>query len=638
MDIYFKCLCGKSLAVDAKGIGLTISCPECGQELKIPEPARKIRCDCGTTILAPESMVGENVQCMNCKIFCKVPMVDSDGDSSVKESYKGLSIQRIVGRLQKVKTSTYALILFVLVSVVVATVLMSINNFKSSISSEYISGTTDEAIVMLDNKTQTPKSQSEINNYTIENSNRTKNNKFAIEIGSNVSNPVSDNTITILTNKQVIEAGKTSSNFLIITNIAVKNNKDIPSQVRPDSNSWRILKESEEVETAITKASQCTNSQQAVDILDIAVSRNAYATNINRAKILHAKLKDENNRNLREEKSIKPMFSNISDSLMIIEGEISRGSGFILLMEGKKYLITNRHVMMGTKKLKVKSVNDYTPKIKSYELGVDADLVRMEIDESENVKCLVLSKTVNMNDPIVVYGNSEGMGVVTEIKGVINGIGPDVIETTAEFVSGNSGSPIINEKGEVLGVATFATQNKMQDWITQGTRFESIRRFGLRMDFVQWRNVSFNEFSNQSQLLIEAETYLSDLADIIILCCCIRDKNALDQKNQYLLNTFSYYLTTDKKKLLKRSRWSNELAHFVRSYDEIYKGGLTGQSAYGGAQLHLQSSVTAQKKILKETKWIDDWFQKDAKRHLDFIEFLSSNISKYLIGLPVPHK
>lgn len=627
-NIYFKCSCGTSLAADAKETGMTISCPDCGQELKVPAPAHKLRCDCETTIFVPESMVGENIQCLTCKTSWEVQANDSDNDSNAKESYKGLFIKKTVGMLKNVKPHASLLILPALVSIVIVCISISIENLKSF--SDLTSGATNGTMVLLDSKTQPSKSQSKVNSYAVKNPNGKNNDNFAIEINNNPTHSISD-TITILTNKQVSETGEATNNLL---NIAVKNSN--PDQIRTDSNSWNILEEPEEAEAefevVVAKTNQCTNSQSAVVI---AASRKMPATNINNG----AKLKAEINHKVQKEKSVKPAFSDISDSLMIIEGETGRGSGFILLMKDKKYIITNRHVITGAKNLKVRSVNGYMPKIKSFELGVDADLVRMEIDENENVKFLVLSKTIDMKEPVAVYGNSEGIGVVTEIKGAINGVGPAVIETTAGFVSGNSGSPIMNKKGEVLGVATFATQNKMQDWVAQGTRFENVRRFGLRLDSVKWFSVSSNEFCNQNQLLSEAETYFSDLADIIIYCCGISNhKNGLNKKDECLSRTLSCYLTADQKVLSKRSRWSNELAHFVQKYDKISEGGMAGYSAYGLAKLSLQISATAPKKILKETKWIDNWFQQDANKYLDFIEFLSSNLDKYSSLLPVPHR
>ncbi len=66
-DIYFKCGCGKNLAVDAAGAGRKIACPDCGEMRVIPEASLEWRCpDCGAALLAPAAMDGERVQCLDC--------------------------------------------------------------------------------------------------------------------------------------------------------------------------------------------------------------------------------------------------------------------------------------------------------------------------------------------------------------------------------------------------------------------------------------------------------------------------------------------------------------------------------------------------------------------------------------------
>ena len=67
--------------------------------------------------------------------------------------------------------------------------------------------------------------------------------------------------------------------------------------------------------------------------------------------------------------------------------------------------------------------------------------------------------SVKIGDAIVVLGNSGGGGVVTKLEGKLVGIGPDRIEVSAEFIPGNSGSPIIHvPTGKVIGIATYLTR------------------------------------------------------------------------------------------------------------------------------------------------------------------------------------
>ena len=81
-DIYFQCDCGKSLAVDEAGIGLTFSCPDCNNSITIPKHTIRISCaKCGNEMLAPEAMMGKDIQCVNCKTTTTVALPTKADDS-----------------------------------------------------------------------------------------------------------------------------------------------------------------------------------------------------------------------------------------------------------------------------------------------------------------------------------------------------------------------------------------------------------------------------------------------------------------------------------------------------------------------------------------------------------------------------
>ncbi len=66
-DIYFKCECGKSLAVDEAGIGRAVSCVDCGKPVVVPEPDLEFDCEgCGAALLAPLSISGDLIKCAVC--------------------------------------------------------------------------------------------------------------------------------------------------------------------------------------------------------------------------------------------------------------------------------------------------------------------------------------------------------------------------------------------------------------------------------------------------------------------------------------------------------------------------------------------------------------------------------------------
>ena len=141
------------------------------------------------------------------------------------------------------------------------------------------------------------------------------------------------------------------------------------------------------------------------------------------------------------------------------------GSGFILSKDG--YIVTNHHVISrrGTKKyvdkIKVKVVNG-----KSYEakvIGSDAvsDIALLKIKASNQLREVYIgnSEDVEVGDFAIAIGNPFGLSS-TFTMGVISSKGQDVesqdgvprIQTDAPINQGNSGGPLINIKGEVIGI------------------------------------------------------------------------------------------------------------------------------------------------------------------------------------------
>ena len=74
--IYFKCLCGKHLAVDDAGVGKKLECPDCGRAVTVPVPTVRWKCSCGSIMLAPDYLSGETVKCYDCKTKYQVPVAE----------------------------------------------------------------------------------------------------------------------------------------------------------------------------------------------------------------------------------------------------------------------------------------------------------------------------------------------------------------------------------------------------------------------------------------------------------------------------------------------------------------------------------------------------------------------------------
>lgn len=211
-------------------------------------------------------------------------------------------------------------------------------------------------------------------------------------------------------------------------------------------------------------------------------------------------------------------FNSVRNGLVIVRTKHGSGSGFIVERDGKKYVMTNTHVLYDTEELALRTLSGQALAWSSILLADKIDLAKVLLKEPPTeVRPLPLSThDVTMNESVVIYGNSEGKDVVTELRGNILGVGPETIETSAGFVSGNSGSPILNARGEVVAVATYITRAAPgADWVRVGTRFAFTRRFGVRIVDTKWVAVDPTVLREQVARLNDMDRFMGDAFSII---------------------------------------------------------------------------------------------------------------------------
>ena len=164
--------------------------------------------------------------------------------------------------------------------------------------------------------------------------------------------------------------------------------------------------------------------------------------------------------------SLPSLIKRIKPSTVIIfayddKGEFLKlGSGFFISQNGD--VITNYHVLEGAESAEVKTSDEKTYTISDI-VAVDEknDIIRLSVNiPSKYVLPLSLSETTpEIGERIIVYGSPLGLentvsdGIVSAIRDI-----PDygrIIQITAPISPGSSGSPVLNLRGEVIGIATF---------------------------------------------------------------------------------------------------------------------------------------------------------------------------------------
>jgi len=140
----------------------------------------------------------------------------------------------------------------------------------------------------------------------------------------------------------------------------------------------------------------------------------------------------------------------------------SLGSGFII--DPKGYVVTNNHVVEGADKIKIILVGgkEYQATVKGRDPKTDLALIQIVKPPAE-LPFLKMgdSDAIQVGDWVLAVGNPFGLGhTVTQgiisAKGRVIGAGPydNFLQTDASINPGNSGGPLLNLKGEVIGINT----------------------------------------------------------------------------------------------------------------------------------------------------------------------------------------
>ena len=137
------------------------------------------------------------------------------------------------------------------------------------------------------------------------------------------------------------------------------------------------------------------------------------------------------------------------------------GSGFVMNREG--YVLTNNHVVEDADQIKVKLANgkEYEGKVIGRDPKTDLSLVKIKASSDLQPLNLGNSDDLKVGSWVVAVGSPFGLeqtvtaGIVSA-KGRVIGSGPydNFIQTDASINPGNSGGPLINMKGEVVGINT----------------------------------------------------------------------------------------------------------------------------------------------------------------------------------------
>jgi putative serine protease PepD len=165
--------------------------------------------------------------------------------------------------------------------------------------------------------------------------------------------------------------------------------------------------------------------------------------------------------------SVANIYRRVGSAVVLVRAEsgsgVATGSGFVIDDQGR--VVTNQHVVGSSTNVTVVSADgdEYDAEV----VGTDpsTDIALLDLEEGADLPMLALgsAESLSVGDPVIAIGSPFGLqGTVT--SGIVSGLDREIqapdgrfvidgaIQTDAALNSGNSGGPLLDDRGRVVGV------------------------------------------------------------------------------------------------------------------------------------------------------------------------------------------
>ena len=192
--------------------------------------------------------------------------------------------------------------------------------------------------------------------------------------------------------------------------------------------------------------------------------------------------------------------------------ELALGTGFVISSDGK--IVTNYHVIekaysaditINNKKYTITSVLAYDENI---------DLAVVKVNATGLTAATVCKKTVSVGATVYAIGSSRGMtntysqGIITYADRVVDGVSH--IQHDASITHGNSGGPLINVYGEVIGINTWGISDSQNLNFAVFTAELDNLVYGTPMTMAEFYEANFNAYETLLNWVLDNYNYTGD--------------------------------------------------------------------------------------------------------------------------------
>jgi 2-alkenal reductase len=182
-------------------------------------------------------------------------------------------------------------------------------------------------------------------------------------------------------------------------------------------------------------------------------------------------------------KKVEPAVVTVVNDLSTTTNPFRRGgvtpqaSGSGVIVDKAGYVVTNFHVIDGAKRIQVIFSNGKTVDAKVIGGDPIMDLAVIQVDNAPAVAGYGDSNAVQLGETAIAIGsplgNYRGSVTVGVISGVQRRVGSvdDLIQTDAAINHGNSGGPLLNAEGQIIGITTLIVRDASSGDVAEGLGF-----------------------------------------------------------------------------------------------------------------------------------------------------------------------
>lgn len=146
-------------------------------------------------------------------------------------------------------------------------------------------------------------------------------------------------------------------------------------------------------------------------------------------------------------------------SVVSIRTNVAQGTGFLVSNDG--FIVTNAHVLSGARYAQSIDSNQNIEDLSLIGYDLDLDLALLKLDGETGYLELGDSDDIKVGEKVIAIGNPLGLSFSVS-EGIVSGVDrvgdnnlPAYIQTDAALNPGNSGGPLINTEGKVIGINNF---------------------------------------------------------------------------------------------------------------------------------------------------------------------------------------